>query len=968
MKKILFLIIICVLHSGLVLTQEIKLDSSTEVGTLGGNLSISPTGAASYTIPINLPEGRGGVMPNLSFNYYSQSGNGLMGIRWMLGGLSIISRTATNIYNDGFIDGVDFAENDKFDIDGQRLIPVNELLNEYRTEAETFTKVIAHGADVYNPEWFEVFTKDGKIVEYGKVDNNNSNSQFVPAGKSSTLIWQINRMKDRQGNYIDFYYSGDNEPGKIVKIRYTGNIRNNSEPFYDIDFSYDERDDKAKLFISGGYVECKSLMKKVTISYNTSVVQSYTINYSFEDLYPKIETITTSEANGNSLRPSRFEYGMNSNDFDLNVTNIVVPSEKKVDYSMGDFNGDGITDILCSYYTINNGVHNNENWKVFYSEGDGSNFTESESINHEFDFLYFIPGDFNGDGIQDLVKVSTSSFDFLIKDGDSFIEKASKPYNGGIIETTYSGNIWDQFSNVLFGSPLPTKTTTTNKGLQNNDMNGNGIDEILLVNYDLGNGMAMMNAYELDGTEVKDLFYRDVNNNGTNFEPGYIFPYDINESIPIRSGDFTGDGKTNLIVNSETNRCIILELDVLANAPYPVLVEINDIGYEYPTQNTTLNSVGDFNGDGISDLFSNRTALFFDGKNGWITGGSIPPVPTPPHFYNYRDYSFAFSDFNGDGKTDVLRIYQEYYFDVHTMTEEEFIDSHWEIFYSNGTTFASESFTPQSQTPTDLYRHGVQFMDANGDGKSECFMGGKESGHAEIMFFHKDEQVYNIQKITNGLAHETKIHYESLSTTDNYTKGADSHYPLVDVQYPIFVVTKTEEDNAIGGFFKKEYYYESLRMHLLGKGSLGFQRLICTDNQANVQTITENGLIHDNDMYYYVFPERIVQHPLMFNGEVNLEEKVIEVKNTVSIKTTLSGNNYVYYPVTTKSTEQYWDNESNNTFVKMKSTIQPIDEVDVWGNSKSSSIIVSGEESGTMYSTTNYRTEFFNDSDNWILG
>jgi len=51
----------------------------TEVGTLPGSFSVSPSGAATYAIPIDLPPGRAGMTPELAFVYNNHTPSTIMG-------------------------------------------------------------------------------------------------------------------------------------------------------------------------------------------------------------------------------------------------------------------------------------------------------------------------------------------------------------------------------------------------------------------------------------------------------------------------------------------------------------------------------------------------------------------------------------------------------------------------------------------------------------------------------------------------------------------------------------------------------------------------------------------------------------------------------------------------------------------------------------------------------------------------
>ncbi|MPT36153.1 MAG: hypothetical protein E2604_13965, partial [Flavobacterium sp.] len=100
-KKItLFIILSALLSATPVLSQEPFIGSATEVGFTEGALSVSLSGAANYTIPLQLPPGINGVVPKIGISYNSQSGVGMLGYGWNLTGLSAIARVPSTKFHD----------------------------------------------------------------------------------------------------------------------------------------------------------------------------------------------------------------------------------------------------------------------------------------------------------------------------------------------------------------------------------------------------------------------------------------------------------------------------------------------------------------------------------------------------------------------------------------------------------------------------------------------------------------------------------------------------------------------------------------------------------------------------------------------------------------------------------------------------------------------------------------------------
>jgi hypothetical protein len=102
-----------------------RMQAAELVGATAGELGVSAEGSANYSIEIAVPPGTTGVQPKLSLNYDSQAGNGALGVGFSLGGLSAISRCGKTLPIDSTISTVDYSANDRFCLDGQRLVPVS---------------------------------------------------------------------------------------------------------------------------------------------------------------------------------------------------------------------------------------------------------------------------------------------------------------------------------------------------------------------------------------------------------------------------------------------------------------------------------------------------------------------------------------------------------------------------------------------------------------------------------------------------------------------------------------------------------------------------------------------------------------------------------------------------------------------------------------------------------------------------
>ena len=115
------------------------------IGALTGHFSISSDGAAGYQIPLPLPPGTAGMAPALSLVYNSGGPNGILGVGWQLAGLSTVSRVGRTPAQDGAHGAVLYDGNDRFTLDGARLVAVQGNDGDadavYHTEIECWSSI-----------------------------------------------------------------------------------------------------------------------------------------------------------------------------------------------------------------------------------------------------------------------------------------------------------------------------------------------------------------------------------------------------------------------------------------------------------------------------------------------------------------------------------------------------------------------------------------------------------------------------------------------------------------------------------------------------------------------------------------------------------------------------------------------------------------------------------------------------------
>ncbi|WP_415882112.1 RHS repeat-associated core domain-containing protein [Neptuniibacter sp. QD34_54] len=425
--------------------------STDAVGYIDGKLDISD-GAARYSIPIAVPPGVAGMEPMFSLNYSSQTGNGLLGMGWNLTGVSLVHRCGSTLAQDGKNRKVKLDNSDNYCLDGKRLIPVSGTNGqdgtEYRTEVETFSKIVSYGSAGNGPAWFKVWTKAGQIMEFG----NTADSRIEAQGKSTVLNYAVNKISDTSvsGNSINFKYTEINANSEFVPdyISYGPNGQNK------VEFSYSDISDLPATTLAGSKLKSSKRLSKIETFANNQAVQNWTFTFEAQTDRPdKLTALKLCAADGSCLPETTIGW-----DKFKPITN-----SKKDSYAI-DFNGDGIKDE----YRIASAGESKAKLYVRYQNASGtapeslviSNIPKVGTPYQQYPWsptvtVYSMPevalGDYNGDGLTDLSFSSSANY-----------------FSTGLGFTKYS-------SEALYG--------WRKQGAY--DFNGDGYDDAYLVSLDL---------------------------------------------------------------------------------------------------------------------------------------------------------------------------------------------------------------------------------------------------------------------------------------------------------------------------------------------------------------------------------------------------------------------------------------------------------------------------------------------------
>lgn len=895
-----------------------------------GKLEVSSSGQASYTLPIAMPPSIQNVGPTINLIYGSGQMGGIAGQGWSLSSISNISRMATRKDIDGFVDGVDFDDNDKLALDGQRLILVPGTGDywadgsEYKTEVQSNSKIQLFGTGV--SIYFAVTAPDGSKSWYGNGSINSDTNAFY-----------IYRFEDVKGNIITYSYIKPFAKSLCIsEIKFSVNSNGNPTALNKIVFTYKQSIRTENAYIKGTKIEKGELLDKIEVFTNSQLFRKYQLTHVADPQlgYERVSQLQEFNGAGEAANPAVFEYNQTSTTNAETVKNFVNNIDLTSVKLSGDFDGDGRVDFVTEnqmYLKLFEGNNGTSGISVPYASGDNDRFTATTLSNNKL-----------------------NQFQSLVYTENTIDKINYKVYNlvNGVMQNTYTKSIlMDNSATCESFCSIKCRQPTYTKGVAQQiegDFNGDGVSEVLVFGFDetktysgdltqpLVDGKFPITCYPHQtynlNTQIRLI---DLNENSStvlgqagNLElpnTQQFFKYEAGVGVYMPSknniyvSDFNGDGKMDIFLNFASDYRI-LTLKESKVAPF---IEVETIGEGTLDANalTRFKLFGDFNGDGKTDLIVPQGDGLNSGNPNWDIfysnpnpiGGSSFTKDTKiitDYWPDSRDYyslgteynSYYALDTNKDGKTDIVKIYRNVFKPKCTINDH---DTLWKVTsFANNLGNASNNFTLDYSSPTSAvclngcpYQANECYYDHYSDSpeivtpivssfkfnglNQEIAIIRNHTKELTYINFTKDVSIDNtLKKVTQAAgAIVDEIQYSTMETSsannglgnfsDFYSSTDGVNYPMIEAkQLPSSRLVSKLKNIIMGTARYQDFKYHGYLVNLQGLGTFGFRATARSSwYKSSVDRKTWSAS--------YIDPSKrgatVLSYSQLLNGNVNFE-------------------------------------------------------------------------------------------------
>ena len=806
------------------------IDTSLAVGTPDGSFAVSPAGAATYSIPIEMPSGMHGFQPQVSITYNSLSGNGFAGWGCALAGISSITRGVRDVWHDGVGNGISYTSDDAFFLDGRRLIRQGAAADSvtFCPEDNPYTTVVLHSASSPTDSWFSVESPDGTHADYGTSWNSRQTSM------SKTHAWYVSRrstQKDGLSNCIEYSYTTDSYIIYPASIEYGGPSGGHGR----VTFTYESRPDEQRIPLVGNVGVMKKRLCVITTStyynFRWRTYRTYTLSYdggqpdASTTGYSRLCSVSVKNPSGESMNPIVLQWN-SLPEFSTHSENHSIHLQEPTHfYSFSDFslmsadmNGDGLSDIIKHAFVgeiVNGHTEYRNFYFIHYTDRYAGTVTNNPAVICKF------PPDIQAGGKWSYQKNSPLVGDM---DGDGRADI--------ILPYLYNSS----------GTSLAEIHYLLGKDVSNGEFTS-------CIDYSLRHSsetpLYALGDFNLDG--CSDLAVLERGGNGNEYDlhlyggchdfpgagaSGYHTTLSLaNPPKKLFSSDYNGDGLPDLLVLTSSYSMVFWNT---GNGLSSSTFTSSSTCQSYGVCDCAIVREGDFNGDGIADFVTssaNSAVWYFHTGNG--NGQFSQSLACSLDAYEQTNtsgdddcFTCLVYDMDGDGKSDVFVSKAKYFGGNFNKTKSYWLASNGTVLIqlSSSTSCRRENSMPRYYTAGDFCGDGLAGLLHYGYNCYDATDANVDSGLHLFRNCSWTPGAGRVRSVTDGLGAVTQVGYRVLTDAAVYTRTlhAEDTPPLLMVRAPIPVVSSVMADNGEAGSMTEEYTYRDLLYHNQGRGLLGF--------------------------------------------------------------------------------------------------------------------------------------------------
>ena len=562
--------------------------------------------------------------------------------------------TVVTIYEDGAIDGVWFEVRTPdgmvyeygHDYEAQQYFPsstgANTINAWYLSRA---VNMQGHDIQYHYTQWYyyvyltQIIYGNGSAtcsIEFEYEERTNDPQPFWIGGQRGVMKRRLKRVTSKTNNSLYRQYEltyntvSDNSGIKFSRLQKVVERNANGETLRPTFFVWNHLPDGQQAVETTTHEHIKPLSQYPN---NNRILIAADINGDgLTDLvenYPKSSTSRFSHLNvylagKDESGKINFTYSTNNEWYASVEMSYAIAGTSQ--WSAMDFNGDGCEDVVLPFFYTDKIGH-----FVMLGVLDGQTRTIPQiqlDLQGERVCPLFTAGDFDNNGKSEILMLEKSP-------------NVSGSYSGKIFHNQYPQSI----SNlpIVFQFPsAPQKIFTA-------DFNGNGLQDILVFR---NNGYSI--CWNNGGARLDSLF--------TPASTTHVTSSNVKDKAHIHMGDFNGDGLPDFIMNASSDSKFYFALNN-GNGTFTWQLAAN-IPNTLISTNTSILPY-DFNNDGRTDIVLVKARIGGTDTR-WLTsdGNTLTQqhLKTTSSQEDASPFNLVLGDFNGDGSTDLLNIGNDLYY------------------------------------------------------------------------------------------------------------------------------------------------------------------------------------------------------------------------------------------------------------------------------------------------------------------